>query len=281
MTPDPAAGGKSGPLVSVILPVYNGEKYLAETLESLLRQTYPALEVIAVDDGSGDRSPAILDDYLEKFGGRLAILHIPNSGVSRARNTGVERARGFYIAFIDQDDLWAPDKVVRQVEALSRSHARISFTNAAVIDREGRVRASRMRRFPRRDTVNWFEQILFDPVVPISSVMMEKALFLEAGGFSPDLRISEDYDLLLRILWRQKPEVLDEPLLSYRDHPGSHTYARTDAILREGMMVMGRWRARHPEIIRRNRVKYAFFRIRLEFLRVKAVLQRGIRRDFP
>ena len=272
MTPDTAPPGTHQPLVSAILPVYNGEKYLSETLESLLRQTYPALEVIAIDDGSGDRSPAILDEYRERFGGRLVIVHIPNSGVSMARNTGVERARGFYIAFIDQDDLWTPDKVARQVDALSRSGSRISFTNAAIIDGEGRIRSSRVLRFPKGDGVNWFEQILFDPLVAISSVMTERGLFLEVGGFSPDLRISEDYDLLLRILWRERAEVLDEPLIQYREHRGSNTYTFPDSLLREGIMVMGRWRATHPEIFRRNRMKYVIFRCKLGFMRIKAML---------
>ena len=260
------------PLVSAILPVYNGEKYLSETLESLLRQTYPALEVIAIDDGSSDRSPAILEEYRERFGGKLMIVHIPNSGVSRARNTGVERARGFYIAFIDQDDIWTPDKVARQVDALSRSRSRISFTNSAIIDGEGRIRSSRVRRFPKGGAVNWFEQILFDPLVAVSSVMLEKGLFLEIGGFSPELRISEDYDLLLRILSTERVEVLDEPLLQYRDHRGSNTYTRMDCLLKEGVMVMGQWRVAHPEIFRRNWMKYVIFRCKLEFLRVKAML---------
>jgi teichuronic acid biosynthesis glycosyltransferase TuaG len=271
MTPETAPPGPRQPLVSAILPVYNGEKYLAETLESLLGQTYPALEVIAIDDGSVDRSPAILDEYQERFGERLVIVHIPNSGVSTARNTGVERARGFYVAFIDQDDLWAPDKVARQVEALARSGSRISFTNAAIIDGEGRIRSSRVLRFPKGAGVNWFEQVLFDPLVAISSVMTERGLFLEVGGFSPDLRISEDYDLLLRVLWTEKPAVLDEPLIQYREHRGSNTYLSPDSMLREGITVMQRWRAAHPEIFRRNRVKYVIFRCKLGFMRIKAI----------
>jgi glycosyltransferase involved in cell wall biosynthesis len=272
MTAGGASPGDGLPLVSAILPVYNGERYLAETLDCLLGQTYPALEVIAVNDGSTDRSQAILDGYRERFGGRLGIATIPNSGVSTARNTGVEMAKGFYVAFIDQDDLWSPDKVARQVDALLRSRLRISFTNSATIDAEGRMRMSRLRRFPGGDAVNWFEQVLFDPIVAISSVMMERSLFLEAGGFSPGLTISEDYDLLLRILWRERAEALDEPLLRYRDHRGSNTYTRVDTLLREIAAVHGWWKTRHPEIFRNNRGRYAVLRWKLRLLRLKAML---------
>ncbi|HXW98294.1 MAG TPA: glycosyltransferase [Methanomicrobiales archaeon] len=273
MNPEaPSPNADNRPLVSAILPVYNGERYLAATLESLLGQTYPSIEVVAVDDGSTDRSTAILEEYRDRFGGRLLVLTVPNGGVSRARNLGVERAKGAYVAFIDQDDLWLPAKVERQVEALARSGSRISFTNTAIIDGEGRTQSPRVDRFPGGDTVNWFEKVLFDPLVAISSVMVERALFLEIGGFSPELRISEDYDLLLRILWREKPAVVDEPLLEYRVHRGSNTFLTPDSLLREGVMIIGRWKAAHPEIFRRNRLEYAIFRLRVAFMRVKSIL---------
>jgi len=286
------AGENREPLVSVILPVYNGEKYLARTLESILAQTWPALEVIAVDDGSADGSPAILGAWRAKFGGgpgsrtepgpsggergpsgpRLTVLSIPNSGVSTARNTGVGRATGTYIAFIDQDDLWAPEKVARQVAALVRSGSRISFTNMAIIDSEGRTRASHVCRFPAGDQVDWFEEILFHPVAGISTVMMERALFLEAGGFPSGLHIVEDYDLLLDILSREKPVVVDEDLSLYREHPGSGTRTRSDLLVRETMAVLRKWRERRPGVFRRNRARYAALRCRLLFLRLRAGL---------
>lgn len=272
--PPGLTGRGSSPLVSAILPVYNGEKYLAETLESLLAQTWPALEVIAVDDESADLSPAILAAYREKFGGRLQVLRIPNSGVSTARNTGVERARGLYIAFIDQDDLWAPEKVARQVSALIGSRSRISFTNTAIIDAAGRVRSPHACRFPAGDRVDWFETVLFDPVVGISGVMMERALFLEAGGFRPEFTLAEDYDLLLEIFSREEPEVVDEDLLLYREHPGSATRTRAGVLVREARVILGKWRERRPEVFRRNRARYLELRLKLLFLRLRARLGR-------
>jgi teichuronic acid biosynthesis glycosyltransferase TuaG len=274
MTSGTPAPGDQAPLVSAVLPVYNGERFLAATLESLLAQTYPALEVIAVDDGSTDGSRAILEGYKERFGGRLTILAIPNSGVSRARNAGVEAAKGLYVAFIDQDDLWAPEKVARQVAALTRSRSRVSFTNMAVIDAAGRVRSSRVCRFPAGEAVDWFGTVLFDPMVGISSVMMERALFLEAGGFPAGLRLAEDYALLLEVLSRERPAVVDEDLLRYREHPGSGTFTRTDALVTETLGVLAAWREKRPEVFRNNRARHAAFRLRLRFLRLKAGMGR-------
>lgn len=102
------------PLVSVIIPVYNGEAFLRETLESVLAQDYPALEVLAVDDGSRDGSAAII----RSFGNKIILLTQPNAGVAAARNNGLAHARGDYIAMIDQDDLWERRKTRGQMAHL-------------------------------------------------------------------------------------------------------------------------------------------------------------------
>jgi glycosyltransferase involved in cell wall biosynthesis len=101
-------------LVSVVIPVYNGEDFLAEAIESVLAQDYASFEVIVVDDGSTDRSGAIAD----AFAAPVRCVHQPNRGQGAARNAGVENARGEYLAFLDADDLWAPDKLSAQVAKL-------------------------------------------------------------------------------------------------------------------------------------------------------------------
>jgi glycosyltransferase involved in cell wall biosynthesis len=103
------------PLVSVIVPVYNAEKYLGRCVESILAQTYGTLELILVDDGSADRSGAICDWYAEQDN-RVRVIHKANAGVSAARNDGIEAATGEYIAFCDNDDLYAPGMIRRLLE---------------------------------------------------------------------------------------------------------------------------------------------------------------------
>lgn len=90
-------------LVSVIVPIYNREKYLRRCLDGILGQTYRNLEIVCVDDGSTDESPQICDEYAQKDS-RVKVLHIPNGGVSNARNTGLDNAQGEYIFFVDSDD---------------------------------------------------------------------------------------------------------------------------------------------------------------------------------
>jgi glycosyltransferase involved in cell wall biosynthesis len=111
-------------LVSVIMPVYNGEKYLAEAIQSVLAQTWRSIEVIVVDDGSTDGSA----DIAQSFGPQVRYCYQPNRGTGTARNKGVKLARGTYLAFLDQDDLWVPHKITLQMAAFfSNTDADIVF----------------------------------------------------------------------------------------------------------------------------------------------------------
>src|SRR5438132_1599837 len=106
--------------VSVVIPVYNGERYLADAIQSVRDQTYQNFEVIVVDDGSTDGSA----DVAQRFGEAIRYVHQANGGVCKARNAGIAAARGAYIAFLDQDDLWLPDKLAAQVTYLD-SHPEV------------------------------------------------------------------------------------------------------------------------------------------------------------
>src|SRR5690606_34102704 len=102
----------SDQLVSIVIPVYNAEKYLEQTLASIYAQTYPHTEIIAVDDGSSDRSVEILRQHAP----RVRLVTQANAGAAAARNRGVREARGKWIAFLDADDLWTPDKLEKQLQ---------------------------------------------------------------------------------------------------------------------------------------------------------------------
>src|SRR2546425_4156042 len=102
--------GGTPPSVSVVIPVYNGEQYLAEAIQSVLDQTYRNFEVIVVDDGSTDGSASVV----KKYGETIRYVHHSNGGVCKTRNTGIAVTQGTYLGFLDQDDLWLPDKLAVQ-----------------------------------------------------------------------------------------------------------------------------------------------------------------------
>ena len=119
---------KQNQLVSVVIPLYNAEKYIEETMQSILDQTYKNIEIVIVDDGSKDQSPSIVKILL-KIPRSSKIRSSKNQGVSVARNTGIENASGEYIAFLDSDDLWHPTKIEKQVKV----YIKTTWTRAIVV----------------------------------------------------------------------------------------------------------------------------------------------------
>ena len=125
------------PLVSVIVPVYNGETTLPDTVESVLRQTFQNFELIIIDDGSTDGTLRWLRSVRDS---RLRVFSYPNGGLSVARNRGIERSRGEFISFIDSDDLWTPDKLELQLQALRQQpQAALAYSWTAFVDQHGRL----------------------------------------------------------------------------------------------------------------------------------------------
>lgn len=208
-------------LVSVIIPTYNRADLIGATLDSVLAQTYPHIEVLVADDGSTDDTAAVVAGY----GERVTFLPLPHVGLpAAARNAAIARARGAYLAFLDSDDLWLPDKLARQVTALEAyPDAGLCGTDALVLrEGEGEPRdrllvpgaAASGRVLPR---------LLADNFLINSSVLLRRAVFDQAGPLSeePLLRALEDYDLWLRCAALSEVVSLDAPLVIYRDSPHS------------------------------------------------------------
>ncbi len=198
------------PLVSVIIPVYNRRHMVCQAAESVLAQSYKSIELIVVDDGSTDNVGAALAPY----GDSITVLTRENRGVSAARNVGVARSRGKYVAFLDSDDLWLPEKLNRQVAFLEANpEARICQTEEIWNKNDRRINPKKRHRKP--------SGMIFMPslelcLVSPSAVMLEKSFFLETGGFDESLPACEDYDLWLRISCRYPIYLIDEPLVIKR-----------------------------------------------------------------
>lgn len=213
--------------ISVIMPVFNGERFFRQALQSVLLQTRKVHELIIVDDGSTDHSLKAIHAALGEFSPAMpvAVLEQENQGQSASRNTGVDRSTGTLIAFLDQDDLWHP----RHIEVLSSPFSSDpelgwAYSDFNEIDVKGRLVtrgfiASNNFHHPKTA----IQQLLSEDnmVVPSASVLRKEA-FLNVGGFDPRLRGYEDDDLFIRIFqtgWRMK--YFREPVTSFRVHPGS------------------------------------------------------------
>lgn len=201
------------PNVSVIIPAYNAEAFIADTVRSVLAQTYQDLEVIVVDDGSKDGTLAAL----EQFGGRVRVHTQANGGVAKARNTGVSLATGTYIAFLDADDLWLPHKLEQQ---LFHSSAPMTFTDRFNIGARGDLPEiqSEVTAMHGGDV---FVQLLREGnFITNTSVVMRRALFEKMGGFYTGLNGTEDWDLWIRVAEHHEIGFVPEPLVRYRFHAG-------------------------------------------------------------
>jgi glycosyltransferase involved in cell wall biosynthesis len=221
------------PLISVVVPCYNAEPYVVASLRSVLAQQAsgePDLEVIVVDDGSRDGSVAAIRAAQLP----VTIVEQANAGVAAARNAGIARARGRYVAFIDADDIWLPGKLQAQRSLLAQNPgARMCYTAWQTwpsLDPEPPAELLATLGRQASDTQRWagasgwiYGELLQDCVVWTSTVLAERTLLEEAGGFDPSLRIGEDYDLWLRLSRVTPIPRVAAPLALYRLHPASTT----------------------------------------------------------
>lgn len=183
----------SDPCISVIIPTYNRCWILKEALDSVLSQEYNDFEIIVVDDGSNDATAALLSSY----GDRITTIYQDNSGVSAARNAGILMAKGNYIAFLDSDDTWLPQKLSCQIDFF-RSHPEAAICQTDEIWIRNGVRVNPKKRH-KKPSGMIFEPSLQLCLVSPSAVMIQKSLFDEVGLFNEAFPACEDYDLWLRI----------------------------------------------------------------------------------
>ncbi len=198
---------KDLPLVSVIIPTYNRGWIVCEAVDSVLAQDYPNFEVLVVDDGSTDNTK----DLLGKYKDNIRVLYQKNRGVSAARNIGIKKANGEYIAFLDSDDLWEKKKISSQIDFFRKKpEALICQTEEIWIRNGKRVNPKNKHKKPSGMI---FEASLLLCLVSPSAVMIKKTLFDSVGLFDENLPACEDYDLWLRISLEYPIYLTPEPFV--------------------------------------------------------------------
>jgi glycosyltransferase involved in cell wall biosynthesis len=199
----------------VVIPSYNSAGYVTTAVASVLGQTFEDLEVLVVDDGSTDDTRDRLAGY--RSDSRFRYLHQANAGVACARNLGIAQSRGEYVAFLDADDVWKPEKVARQLAALAGDvGVGVCFTAFQVVDADLRP----LRVVGGSEGVPTLEALLFrgNIVGTPSTVMVARSLLDQVGGFDPALSQCADWDLWVRLALRTPFVALAEPLAVYRTH---------------------------------------------------------------
>ncbi|HKO30926.1 MAG TPA: glycosyltransferase family A protein [Nitrospiraceae bacterium] len=209
------------PKVSVVMPVYNGERFLRESLGSVFAQTLQDFEVVCVDDGSRDNSA----DVLKQYGRRIRVLRQGNAGQSAARNAGVAMASGQYIAFLDQDDIWYPSKLARQVEVLEADPAVVVVhCNFDRIDASGHMLQQQAGLIERASALaSSMGQLIGEALIFPSAMMIRKDIYERVGGFHHELQGFEDFDLIARLKQQGTFVMLEETGMAYRLHGDGFT----------------------------------------------------------
>jgi glycosyltransferase involved in cell wall biosynthesis len=202
--------------VSVIIPTYNRAEFLRPAITSVLNQTYQDFEIVVVDDGSRDNT----QEVVSRFNNRKIryVRHETNKGVTAARNTGVLNSNGAYIAFLDDDDEWLPQKLARQMVLLGRSplQAGAVYTGLLQVDHRSGKTIGEWIPTKRGDL---FNELCFENCVgTASTVLLKKECFNKLGLFDEDIRFGEEYDMWIRVSKTFLFECVNEPLVKYRVH---------------------------------------------------------------
>jgi len=251
----------TSPVVSVVLPTFNRVRFLRPAIESVHAQTFTDWELIIADDGSDLETRQYLESISNQA--RIQVLWLPHSGrPSVVRNAALRRASGEYVAFLDSDDLWAAQKLARQIETLRRRNTCLwSYTAFLQIDKCGDPLSGETTRpwVPYEGDI--FEQVVTGRAsIRTPSVLARRQLIVKAGGFDEAMLAAEDFDLWMRLALYSEVAVIDEPLVYVRRHDDSHTrdwhsaFVGRDRSLRLRQPLVKRMRR---SLLRRERVRNA------------------------
>ncbi len=207
------------PVISVIIPVYNGEKTIRETIESVLSQTFKDFELIVINDGSQDTSLEIVERIQDP---RLKVFSYRNAGQATSRNRGIAHACGEYISFIDADDLWTPNKLEAQLRALQDNpQAAVAYSWTKCIDEFGQFSRRGSHISVTGDV--YAKLLLIDFIENGSNPLIRTQALAEVGGFDESMTPSEDRDLWLRLAARYHFVAVPSPQILYRQSVNSES----------------------------------------------------------
>lgn len=244
---------KDLPVVSAVIPCYNGEQYVSEAIESVLSQTAGPVEIVVVDDGSSDNSVAVVERYT---GGNNVTLirHAENRGIAAARNTGVRASRGSYIGFLDQDDLWHEDKIKYQLPAFENDESGeigVVFSNITFLDERRKGPALQPNKAPRG--VDRFghddliASLFMKNYVQIGATLTRRECFDTVGYLDETIRSgSDDFEFLVRAAGSYRFSHVDRTLFFRRLHETNYT--NSELMVPDALKIIDRVTAERPAV---------------------------------
>ena len=239
------------PLVSVIIPAYNAERFIEKTLNSVLSQTYKNIEVLVVDDGSQDRTAEIVRSIAAQ-NQRVILLQQPNSGVAAARNLAIQNSKGEFIAPIDADDIWYPQNIEKQVQCMLESDASVGLVYAWSVDIDEEDMLTGGVRVSNIEGEVYATLVCHHFLGNGSASVIRRACFEKVSGYNCQLKEKNlqgcvDWDLYLRIAENYQFRVIPEFLIGYRKVSSSISH-NCDAIAKFHNFLLENIEQRHPEI---------------------------------
>lgn len=253
------------PLISVVVPTYNRAHLILDSLNSVYQQSYRPLDLIVVDDGSTDDTVTVVRDWMgaiasEDFSVRYVCQS--NQGGNPARNRGIEAAKGTLVAFLDSDDIWHPEKLMKQAAVLlaDEKMGGIYCGLQHVFIESGVVQTPSPRAYLRGDLL--YQMLVHDVTAPTSTYMVRAIAFEQMGCFDEQLQARQDWDMWIRLASRYEIGVVPEVLVDFREHSGDRTATNPQKEIDAYHAIMEKYaslRARCPFSVRQA-AKASFYR---------------------
>lgn len=250
------AKAREQPLVTIVIPLYNGERFIEQTIDSVLDQDYRRLEIICIIDGTKDKTAEILREY----GPDIQVIEQENRGAAYTRNRGLALAQGKYIIFLDQDDFLEQRFISECVHALEREQCIAVAVNGCLIDGNG-MYIRKMYRF-QKPSFKLEHLFIRNQIFTPSQLMFHRRQLLELGGFDPTITIRgagpEDWELVIRGVKRDRIHFIDQFLVRYRIHEGNSS-RQMGEMLESELRVLAKAASEQPRFTEYKSYRYLQF----------------------
>lgn len=229
------------PLVSVVIPTHNASLFIAETILSVLSQTIYNIEVIIVDDASSDNTLQIVQNLAGKDNRIRYFAQEQRRGVSAARNLGIKKSQGNYIAFIDHDDLWLPQKLEKQLPLFKKDpEVGLVYSREVIMSEDGKIKGL-TGGFDRPLRGYVFKELFIRHFIPIQTVVIKREVFDNLDEwFVESMEMAEEVELFLRIAYKWKVDYCDEVLAKWRTHPWNDSKLRLGLLVKDYNVILER-----------------------------------------